>query len=29
MKKMVGIVLSLVVLLTLTACGNIDASEGQ
>lgn len=29
MKKMVGIVLSLVVLLILTACGNMDASEGQ
>ena len=29
MKKMVAIVLSLVMLLTLTACGNTDASEGQ
>lgn len=29
MKKIVGIALSLVMLLTLTACGNIDASEGQ
>lgn len=29
MKKMVSIVLSLVMRLTLTACGNIAASEGQ
>ncbi len=29
MKKMVSIVLSLVMLLALTACGNIDVSEGQ
>lgn len=29
MKKMVGIVFSLVILLSLAACGNMDASEGQ
>ena len=29
MKKIAAIALSLVMLLTLTACGNTDASEGQ